>query len=519
MGGSVSAKKETRSPSLSCPGIHLIPNRGHVLSGKDGLHYDADGSLWVPGRRYFGTDAYPLDGVGKMRAFSIPEREGSYRIAVDVCLPRELLSDGYQVEVRPEVVSGEGTTVLPGVKLTGARFRKVQMKQYRSMGMDLDELCFNEGVGLDTTCFFGKTDVVYRYVREVPVSAGLEEMKFFLSVFITDGKKKSFSYERCDSLLFLPSSLRTFVVDDCSRMGVEVTEVSNENTSYKIEFPTGRTDVQMSYRGNAAEFVRLKNDLMFYFNGDRMRLDSVLVAANASPDGNWNSNLSLATKRGERVALELESFLAKYVGNDYTGPKDRKDAVADLMRVRFKGIGNPENWSRLEALVEEDAHLTESQKDRFISTMGFNDPDERERRMQRESYYQYMKDKLYPLLRTVDVSFFLSRNSARLVPSREGVEAYRHSVGLLRQGKYGEGVSGLDVYEDYNTAVGCALAGDYDRAVDILLAYRKVPAVCYLLGYCMKASGQDGPEADRYIDMAADADINYLYRAYLDGLK
>ena len=74
--------------------------------------------------------------------------------------------------------------------------------------------------------------------------------------------------------------------------------------------------------------------------------------------------------------------------------------------MRFIARSIPENWDMLRSEVARDDSLGIVQKETFASLMEVKDPDDRESALQRQPFYRYFREKLYPRLRTVRFDFY-----------------------------------------------------------------------------------------------------------------
>lgn len=83
--------------------------------------------------------------------------------------------------------------------------------------------------------------------------------------------------------------------------------------------------------------------------------------------------------------------------------------IPDSSSIRFLPRCLPENWSLLDTLVRADTLLTSMQKQQYAALCGIPDPDRREREMSRMASYAHIRDVLYPRLRQVRFDFHLHR--------------------------------------------------------------------------------------------------------------
>lgn len=160
--------------------------------------------------------------------------------------------------------------------------------------------------------------------------------------------------------------------------------------SYRIGFVQGEYGVRPEYMDNRLQIDRMKFNLAEALCTPGFALDSVVVVANASPEGVWETNAALSGRRGESVVDLIREYMA--LNGSYPD-------------VRFSVRNVPENWEQLDRLIDADPVLTDAQKEQYRSRRAIMDPDTRELAMRGDSYYGYMSRELYPALRTVDLAF------------------------------------------------------------------------------------------------------------------
>ena len=115
-----------------------------------------------------------------------------------------------------------------------------------------------------------------------------------------------------------------------------------------------------------------------------------------------------------------------------------------------------ENWDDLYTLVSLDSAITDKEKELFYATYEkFNNLDDRENEMKKHSYYNYMRETLYPKLRVVKFNFHMHRKGMehdtiwRLIPT----EKYKEGVKALKEFEFEKAEQILKYYPTYNAAV------------------------------------------------------------------
>jgi hypothetical protein len=137
--------------------------------------------------------------------------------------------------------------------------------------------------------------------------------------------------------------------------------------------------------------------------------------------------------------------------------------------------------------------------------------------MQKEPYYKYVRENLYPRLRTVKFDFFLHRKGM-IVEEMETTEldtTYMKGVAALRDRDYELAITLLRPYQDFNTAVAF-VAMDYNAsAMAILQNLDRTPQVNYMLALLYARNGDDEKAVQCYVN-ACKQDRSYVFRGNLD---
>lgn len=381
----------------------------------------------------------------------------------------------------------------------------------------------SEGIRLDTVMQNVDGDFVYEYVQSIRTRPKLRRVDIVLSGDIREQDRKVYDMPRSEPLTFYISTLSSFA-DETERYVTRVVERRAEaGASYRIEFDRGRSDIRPDLSDNLAQIGFVKDNLIDLLRNEVFDLDSIVVTANASPEGSWVLNGALSRRRGEAVVRYFESFMDEYrrragrEGGFSVDEGGRMTTVQDMPRIRFTSRSVPENWGLLDRLVREDGRLTEAQKERYFLHGSVADRDRREALMRGDDYYPYLADSLYPRLRVVDFAFHLHRKGMvkDTVHTTELDGRYMEGVRLLRDMDYEEAVKILGPYRDYNAAVAYMAAGRNASAMQILGGLDRTARVCYLLAV-LHSRGGDEQEAVRcYLD-ACRKDPSYVHRGNLD---
>lgn len=381
-----------------------------------------------------------------------------------------------------------------------------------------------EGIRLDTVVRQFDGDFIYNYTQTINTRPKLKRAEVCLSGDIYESDKRIYTIPRSEPLVFYISSISAFV-DATEHYLTRVIERRAEaNASYRIAFALGKADVVPELGENRLQIGYVQDNLADLLRNEVFDLDSIVVVANASPDGSWSANGSLSARRGDAVKECFRRYISDYRRenlSDVDYEIDENGVMSakrkDVPSIRFISHSVPENWELLDRLVREDKFLNEAQKERYFSREGMKDRDAREAAMRTDDYYRYMKDTLYPRLRVVDFTFHLHRKGMvkDTVHTTELDERYMQGVKELRDMNYDEAVKILGPYQDYNAAVAYVAADRNASAMLILQNLEKTAQVNYLLAIVHSRNGNYGDAVQCYLD-ACRQEPSYVHRGGLD---
>lgn len=379
----------------------------------------------------------------------------------------------------------------------------------------------SEGLRLDTVMQTSTGDFIYDYVQTINTRPKLRKVDIVLSGDIWEQDKRIYDIPPSDPLTFYISSLSAFT-DLSERYLTRVIERKAEaNASYSIVFPLGKADIKEDLADNERQINFVKENLRDLMNNEVFDLDSIVIVANASPEGSYALNGTLSKRRGESVVNYFEWYM-----NDYRRELENEGFSIDLEgntvhrkipKIRFVSHSVPENWDLLDRFVREDERITEDQRSKYFSHIGMKDMDARELAMRKDNYYQFVKDTLYPKLRVVDFAFHLHRRGMvkDTVNTTELDERYMEGVRLLKDMEYDKAVEILGPYQDYNAAVAYMSAERNASALLILKDFEKTPQVNYLLAILYSRVGNTQEAVQCYMN-ACKADQSFVHRGNLD---
>ncbi len=375
------------------------------------------------------------------------------------------------------------------------RNREKMFHRYVPSPMDSDNL------RLDTVIVAGSGDLIYRYTQSFRSQPRLKKVTVGVSGSLHRFGEYICDFPAPDSLEFYISSLST-LADTSPHYKMIVRErVVRDNTLALIDFRVGKAAVDTLLGNNPGELERIRRCIGDVFDREELELDSLVVCATCSPEGSWAANAKLSRARSAAM-------------KDYLLPLFEYGADS-LLRTSCL----PEDWGRLSRMVASDSLLSEDAKLFYAERVApVSDPDRREAVLRRSPDYRYIREKLYPRLRTVSFDFHLHRRGMvkDTVHTTELDTLYARGVERLRELDYPEAVRILRPYRDYNTALAFASAGYDHSALDVLEFLPSASArVCYLKALVLSRLGRWG-EARREFAAALEMEPSLRYRANLD---
>ena len=366
-----------------------------------------------------------------------------------------------------------------------------------------------EGMRLDTVITDISGDVTYSYVQTVATRPAVRKVEIELdgSVFTED--RKLCSIPAGEKLTFYISSLSSFVDGTQKYLKKIVERRVKVDNSCRIDFERGKCAISEELGTNMTEIARIKRNIRDILEDSKYDLDSVIVTAFASPEGNSRLNDRLALRR----AASATDFFSEYtrVVVDSLGIEE------GLRNVEFRARNGGENWNLLTAMVQKDTTLSESFREEYGRILCIPDPDRREQELRKTREYGYFTEELYPRLRTVNFDFHLHRKGVVKDTLHTSVPdtVYMRGVQAIRDRNYEEAVRLLGPYEDYNTAVACLSCEKNHSAMRILRSLDRTPRVEYMLAIVNARFGNDAEAVRHYLD-ACRTDRSYVFRGSLD---
>ncbi len=358
-----------------------------------------------------------------------------------------------------------------------------------------------EGIRLDTVLTSSEGDFIYRYIHTFRSRPHLKKVMVSLDGKLYEAGECIHEFPFPEDLTFYISSL-SGLADDTPKYRMYIKERRvYDNTKALIDFGQGSAEIDTLLGNNASELRRVRKCIDDVVARNDLELDSLVIVASCSPEGAFSLNRRLSAARSESVRRYMEDFV----------PEEWRDSL--------RTSEMPENWEQLEKLLMNDTTFTDVSRHRILGVItDMSDPDAAEGRLAAMPEYRYLREKLYPQLRSVRFDFFMHRIGMKkdTVHTTELDTMYMAGVEAMKNLDYKKAVTILRPYDDYNAALAF-MSADYNHsALDVLGRLDDTdPKVCYLKAMVLSRMGQH-EEAMKYFKLCIAYDPYMRYRANLD---
>ena len=493
---------------------------------------------------------------------NVAERAGSVSIEFDVMVPAQMQDSRWQLKLYPMMNLMDDELALEPVFITGKAYRQEQLKGHKkydayeaSILTDTADLVYlnqydiffqrqnifgvssddalhhyrrrarvyvnerkkqrrnivfrryvkdpirSEGIRLDTVMTTDEGDFLYRYRHTFASRPKLKKVMIALQGEIYEGGRCMQALPIGDELTFYVSTLSSMADMSPKYRYVILEKTVYDNTKALIDFKSGSAEIDSLMSDNASELERIMRCIGDVKVRTEYVLDSLVVKATCSPEGAYGDNARLASARAESVREYL-------MGRIPTSWRDK---------VHTSGL--PENWEQLRLLVKNDTVMKATAREQILAmTADLSRPDEVEAKLSRRHEYRYLREKIYPKLRAVNLEFYLRREGIQEDTVHLTIidTVYMSGLEALQQMDYKKAVEALRPYRDYNSALAL-VAADYNHtALDILNALDDTDAkVCYLKALVLSRLGVP-EEAGKYFELSIAYDPYLEHRANLD---
>lgn len=378
-------------------------------------------------------------------------------------------------------------------------------------------------VRLDTVIVADNGDFIYNYVQTINTRPKLRKVDILLGGEIYQQSTLLYTIPETEPLTFYISSLSAFVDPTQRYMKKIIERRVDASTACYVAFKVADAAIDEELGYNREEMGRIKENLESLVQNETFDLDSIVVTASSSPEGSVKYNATLTQKRSESVCQYFDRFVKMYrdsldaeKGQSYYfdgGPVPEEKPV----EIKFIAKNANENWTMLDVLIAEDDSLTFDQKREYIDICEIENPDEREQRLQKTKYYRYLREHLYPRLRTVKFDFHLHRKGMVKDTVHTTVidENYMAGVQAIKDRDYETAITILRPYNDYNAAIAFCAMGYDASALAILEAQERTDRVNYMLAILYARKGRDQEAVQCYLQ-SCQQNQSYVHRGNLD---
>ena len=405
-----------------------------------------------------------------------------------------------------------------------AALRKLKRKQAKA-GVMRDPRNL-DGVRVDSVVRAEDGNFICDYVETIATRPKLKKALIYVAGTLYDHNgKKIYSVPRTDSLEYNISSAAQLYKQQDRYLHKIIYRRAEANNSFNIDFKVGKYDVDPRFSQNAEVIKSIRSTLFSVLQNKDFDLDSVVVTANCSPEGSKMANDMLSRKRSQSVSSYFDGYMNHVVDSLNANRGFSVDEFGNIhkdraiLKIRFRSRSLAENWPYLNELVAKDSTLSDEDKKLYEDeVLNVSDWDARERTLRAKHFYPYVKDNLYPKLRTVNFNFHLHRKGMvkDTVVTTELDTMYKKGLEYLKDRDYDNAIQILRGYpDDYNLAV-CYVALDRNlSALGILENLPKTPEVNYLLALVYSRQGDNKEAVQCYLD-ACRQNPTYKNRGNMD---
>ena len=379
-----------------------------------------------------------------------------------------------------------------------------------------------EGIRLDTVMVDGSGDFIYNYVQTIATRPRLRKVDIVLSGDIYEADKQLYEIPESAPLTFYISSVSGLADRTEHYMTKIIERHADANMTSNIDFKVGKSNIDLDLGNNRREIGKIRRTLAALLENETYLLDSIIVTASASPEGRESFNWRLSRARSESISRYMDEQIRVLqdsldrdhgVRYDAAGRRVRSERVRIPFVSRYKG----ENWFLLDNLVADDPNLTEGEKSRYELLHRVPNLDNREALLSRERIYPYLREHVYPRLRTVAFDFHMHRRDMVKDTIHTTVldSTYMRGVNALVNMDYDGALALLRPYEDYNTAIAYMGLDRNLSAMEILSGLKPTAQVNYLLAILYARQG-NGEEAVSHYLQSCKQEPAYIHRGNLD---
>ena len=479
-------------------------------------------------------------------AKSVAERNGKVNIDFVVTVPGALMMKDWRMVIRPYLDNGGERIKMDSLEITGKVNYNFNIRRQRQLNRELDKVNRSKsaierraewaglrrgkkvepvvsqlgtqvaydteinsaadlsglGMRLDTVMTRGE-DYVYFYSQQLQSQGLATRLKVWFDSYIVNCGDDVYTMGTSDTVSFNIASFLQFM--DRAPRYVRKTvyrKVTDKMTAH-IQFHQGKYEVIDTLGNNRVELDKVRNKLKELYDGNEFVVDTLYVTAFASPEGAYSLNAELSRKRGQSI-------------KDYLSMMDTYHVLPDYDQIIANNTA--EDWKKLRELVLQSPYIQYAEQiARIIDTQPDADWRETQIRNAYPADYQYIREHIYPQLRTVDFTFCLARrNMVEDVTFTDEIDTeYARAIELMQQRKYKEAMPKLLEYRDLNTAL-CYMSLGYNKTAIQILNEQVETADREYLKAILYAREGDIPKAVQLYMKSCEMDDSKIMRGTLD---
>lgn len=506
---------------------------------------------------------------------NVAERHGRVDLEFQIIVPREMYNSRWQMRFAPGMYILGDTVNLDRVLVTGADYRKAQLRGYQQYER------FLRSIVTDTTRFIDMFDLELFLQRNLPLVYRFRNDSTFVSdeEFMSHyGVTEKDAVEHYTYLLWKRYNERRaaksgrmfarFVKSPLVTEGIRLDTVMRSpsgdwiyNYVQTIATRPNLRKVEISLGGEIYEsgeriYSMMRSEpLTFYISSLSSLADSTerfltriverRVDLKTSAElvfalGRSDIDISLGGNLGEmdrirdmvsKLMEEDEYVLDSVVVQSTCSPdgsyelnrrlsKSRSASVSSMLRgdgIPFVAHTLPEDWETLGRLVENDSLLTDVQKQEYRSSLGHSSADADEAALRGKGWFPHLRDDIYPLLRRTHFTFSMHRKGMvrDTIHTTVPDTIYRSGVMALREHDYKRAATLLGSYRDFNAALALVAADRNESALDVLRHLEQGSEVNYLLAIVNARLGNESEALFHYME-ACRQNPRLVHRGNLD---
>lgn len=371
-----------------------------------------------------------------------------------------------------------------------------------------------------------KEEITFRYSQAIKARPCLKKVELVIDGSIYMDGKEMYKMPESTPISFYISSLSSFAEEKTVYVQKVVERKAEANSAAYISFPSGKSELIKDLYSNKIEIERISSHINDVILNEEFDLDSLVITASCSPEGNYQSNAVLALKRAGSIKEYFTSVIENLKSEQVRKEKimvinhnisEEETAEIKKERIPMEIITRsiPEEWDKLYSLIESDTLVKE--KKAILECFNIENLDLREKKVRTYSDYDYIRKQIYPKLRSVRFDFFLHRKGMvkDTVHTTEVDTLYQKGILALKSRDYEEAVKLLMPYSDFNTALAYS---SLDRNLSALSILEKLPQSAkrdYLMAILYSRRGEEKKALQSYMNSISQ-DHSMAHRGNLD---